>query len=129
MNKNTFISIGAILIGFVLSAVLSVVTDILLEKLDWMSQANFAQTSLSVIILIVLYRFIYNTIGCFLIAKLAPNNPMKHVVIIGVIGTILSVLGSIAMWDKAIPFYNIAIILIAFPSAWVGGKLFLLTRK
>jgi hypothetical protein len=50
---------------------------------------------------------------------------MKHVIIIGVIGTISSLLGSFAMWDKAIPFYNIAIILISLPSAWLGGLLFL----
>lgn len=58
-------------------------------------------------------------------AKLAPNNPMKHVIIIGIIGIVLSILGAIAMWDKAIPFYNIAIILISLPSAWIGGKLFI----
>lgn len=67
--------------------------------------------------------------GSYLTAKLAPYKAMKHVVIIGVIGTAMSTLGAIAMWDKAIPFYNIAIVLIAFPSAWIGGKLFIKNKQ
>ena len=63
--------------------------------------------------------------GCYLTAKLSPNKPMKHVMIIGIIGTVLSILGSFTMWDKAIPFYNMAIILISLPAAWLGGQLFL----
>jgi hypothetical protein len=34
-----------------------------------------------------------------------------------------------AMWDNAIPFYNIPIILISLPSAWLGGQLFLKKAK
>lgn len=125
MNKTIFKSIGAILAGFVLGAVLSVGADFLMGEMGIMSMENFKQTPLFVIFLVIVYRFIFNVIGCYLAARLAPNNPMKHVIIIGVIGTVLSLLGSFAMWDKAIPFYNIAIILISLPSAWLGGQLFL----
>ena len=125
MNKQIVKSIGAILAGFAMGAALSISTDFILEKSEIMSLENFKDTSLGLLILVITYRFIFNVAGCYLTAKLAPNNPMKHVIIIGIIGTILSILGTIAMWDKAIPFYNIAIILISFPSAWFGGKLFI----
>ncbi|MFC3559479.1 hypothetical protein [Pedobacter jamesrossensis] len=125
MNKTILKSIGAILAGIVLAAMLSIGADFLFDKLGIMSMENFKQTSLSIIILIVVYRFIFNVVGCYLTAKLAPNKPMKHVIIIGIIGTIFSIFGSFVMWDKAIPFYNIAIILISLPSAWLGGQLFL----
>lgn len=129
MNKTIFKSVGAILAGFVLSAVLSVGTDFLLDNLGIISMNDFKQTSIGLICMVIIYRFTYNVAGCYLTAKLAPNKPMKHVIIIGVIGTFLSLLGSFAMWDKALPFYNIAIILISLPSAWLGGKLFLKNQQ
>ena len=125
MNKTIFKSIGAILAGFALGAILSIGTDFLFDKLGIMSMENFKRTSLLVILIVIVYRFIFNLIGCYLTAKLAPNKPMKHVIIIGIIGTVLGLLGSFAMWDKAIPLYNIAIILISLPSAWLGGQLYL----
>lgn len=128
MNTHNTKSIAAVFLGFVLGAALSIGTDFLLDNAGTISMENFKDSSLSIIIMVIIYRFIYNVAGCYLAAKLAPNNPMKHVIIIGIIGTILSVIGTIAMWDKAIPFYNIAIILISFPSAWLGGKLFLINQ-
>lgn len=125
MNKTTLKSIGAILAGFVLGAFLSIGADILMDKMGIMPMDNFKQTPFIIICVVIVYRFIFNVIGCYLAARLAPNKPMKHVIIIGIIGTVLSLLGSFTMWDKAIPFYNIAIILISLPSAWLGGQLFL----
>lgn len=129
MNKTTLKSIAAILAGFITGALLSIGTDFLMEKLGVMSAANFKQTSLSILLLVIAYRFIFNVIGCYITAALAPNKPMKHVMIIGIIGTVLSIAGALAMWDQAIPFYNIAIILISLPSAWLGGQLFLKTQS
>lgn len=125
MNKTILMSIGAIIAGFTVGAILSVGTDFLLDKLAIMSMENFKQNSVMIICFVILYRFVFNVIGCYLTAKLSPKNPMKHVIIIGIIGTVLSILGSVAMWDKAGAFYNIAIILISLPSAWLGGKLYL----
>ncbi len=125
MNKTILKSIGAILAGFALGAILSVGADIVMDKMGIMPMDNFKQTPFIIICVVIVYRFIFNVMGCYLAARLAPNKPMKHVIIIGVIGTVLSLLGSFAMWDKAIPFYNVSIILISLPSAWVGGQLFL----
>lgn len=125
MNKTILKSTGAIIAGFVLGAILSIGTDLLLDKLGIMSLENFKENSAAIILLVIFYRFVFNVAGSYLTAKLAPNNPMKHVIIIGVIGTVLSILGAMAMWDKAVAGYNISIILIPLPSAWLGGKLFL----
>jgi hypothetical protein len=123
--KTIFKSIGAILAGFAIGAILSIGTDFLLNKLGILSMENFKQNSIAVICMVIIYRFIFNAIGTYWTAKLAPDNPMKHAMIIGAIGTVLSIFGALAMWDKAVPFYNIAIILISFPSAYLGGKLFI----
>jgi len=129
MNKSIIKSIGAIFAGFALGAILSVGTDFLFDKLKIMSMENFKQTPTAIISIVIIYRFVFNIFGCYLTAKLAPNKPMKHVIIIGIIGTVLGIFGSVVMWDKAIPFYNIAIVLISLPSAWVGGKLYLSNNK
>ena len=129
MKKTIFKSIGAILAGFVLGAILSLGTDLLMDKMGIMSMDNFNQTPFLIICLVIVYRFIFNVIGCYLAAKLAPNKPMKHVIIMGVIGTVLCLLASFEMWNNAIPFYNIAIILISLLSAWLGGKLYISTTK
>jgi hypothetical protein len=129
MNKKILRSIGAISAGFISGAILSIGTDFILDNLGVMSMENFKQTSLIVVFIVIIYRFIFNLIGSYLTAGLAPGNPMKHVIIIGVIGTIFGISGSIAMWDNAIPLYNITIILISFPSAWLGGQLFIKKQR
>ncbi|MCP9757336.1 hypothetical protein EGI26_19415 [Lacihabitans sp. CCS-44] len=125
MKNSILKSTLAILAGFVLGAVLSLGTDFLLNSLGIMSMQNFKQNSTLIVALVVIYRFVFNVMGCYLTAKLAPNKPMKHVIIIGIIGTVLSIAGAAAMWDQALPWYNIAIIVISLPSAWLGGKLYL----
>jgi uncharacterized BrkB/YihY/UPF0761 family membrane protein len=129
MKHRALKSVVALLAGFILGAVLSIATDALMEKLGVFSMADFKNTSMGILIIVILYRFMFNALGCYLTAKLAPNNPMRHVMIIGVVGTVLSVLGTVVMWEKAIPFYNIAIILISFPSAWIGGKIYVRKNK
>lgn len=129
MNKTLLKSIGAILAGFLLGASLSMGLDFLMETSGMMSMEHFKESSLSIILFVIAYRFVSNVIGCYLTAVLAPNKPMKHVIIIGIIGTVLSIAGTIAMWDMAIPFYNITIILMSLPSAWLGGWLFVKRQK
>lgn len=131
MNRTIFKSIGAILAGFVLGAVLSVGTDFILDKLGIMSMENFRQTPFFIILVVIIYRFTFNVTGCYLAARLAPNKPMKHAIIMGIIGTVISLAGSISMWESAIPFYNISIIVMSMPSAWLGGYLYVKsqTRK
>ncbi len=127
MANKTLKSIGAVLAGFVTGAVLSVGADFLMEQTNMMSMENFKQSSAAVLCTVILYRFVFNVAGCYLTARLAPDKPMKHALIIGVIGTVLSILGTIAMWDLAIPAYNLTIIFMSLPSAWLGAKLFLAT--
>ncbi|MBL7922289.1 MAG: hypothetical protein JNJ40_18385 [Bacteroidia bacterium] len=126
MKKSIWKSIGAIVAGFLLGAVLSILGDIIFNSIGLMNMEKFTETSTGIIFAIIVYRFTFNVVGCYLTAKLAPNKPMKHALIIGLIGTVLAILGSAAMWDKAVAWYNISVILISFPSAWLGAKLFVL---
>ncbi len=129
MAKSILKSIGAILLGFIVGAALSIGTDVVLTKTGIMIGDPFRDNPGWLILIIIIYRFIFNATGCFITARTAPNKPMVHVLIIGIVGTILGIVGSVTMWDKAVAWYNVSIILISLPSAWLGGKLFILKHK
>jgi hypothetical protein len=122
MNKTILKSIGAILAGFVFVVIISVLTDMILQKTNTMKQP-FDLNPSWFIAFVIFYRTLYGTIGSYITATLAPNRPMRHAMIGGIIGFVLSILGAIAMWDKPPHWYAISLIILALPSAWLGGKL------
>lgn len=72
------------------------------------------------------YRIVIAVAGAWLTAKLAPANPMKHAIILGVVGTCLGLVGVIATWSAGLgpKWYPISLAVLAIPQCWVGGKLF-----
>jgi hypothetical protein len=50
---------------------------------------------------------------------------MTHALIGGAIGTVLALAGAIATWNMPLGphWYPIALVVLALPTAWVGGKL------
>ena len=69
------------------------------------------------------YRFIYDVAGCYLTARLAPHRPMRHALVLGSIGLVLSIAGAIAMWDAGPAWYPLGLAVSALPCAWLGGRL------
>lgn len=123
MNKTTVKSIGPVLAGFIFIVIMPTGTDAILEGAGVLPKGNlFVGTGL---ILIVLgYRAVFSFIGCYLTAKLAPQNPMKHALILGLIGLVLSSVGAIVTTDLGPAWYAWTLAVIALPIAWLGGKLY-----
>lgn len=73
------------------------------------------------------YRIVLSIAGCYLTARLAPSRPMFHSLILGSIGTVLSILGVASVWNKGPEYgpkwYAVVLVLISFPCAWIGGKI------
>ncbi len=115
-------SIGAVFAGLVVIFILSHATDYSLEKFGFM-KLPFSDNPTWFILLVLFYRLTYSVIGCFVTAKIAPSGGNFHAMILGGIGTVLSTLGLIAMWDQEPKWYSLALIVLALPCAWVGGKL------
>jgi hypothetical protein len=88
-----------------------------------MKTEPFVENPVWLIAIIILYRTIFNTFGCYLTARLAPNKPMKHAIILGIIGVVLTIVGLIAMWDIPPRWYPISLIVLTLPAAWLGGKM------
>lgn len=123
MRKNTIKSIGAVAGGFLVILILSIATDFALKAAGILPYDHlFVSTGL--ILVVIFYRAVYSLIGCYLAAKLAPRNPMKHAIALGVLGLIISTIGAIAAADLGPAWYGWTLVVIALPIAWLGGKLF-----
>ena len=118
-------SIGAVLAGVLAVVVLSIGADAALgfnpPRGGPMTDAHY--------LLATAYRIVFTIAGGYIAARLAPHSPMRHALVIGAIGLAASLAGAIVMWNKlgegglGPKWYSIAIIVIALPCAWAGGKL------
>jgi len=123
MNKTYVKSAGAILAGMVAGALLSVGTDFIMEKTGVFPSPGQASLSWWMLLLALFYRGIYTMLSGYVTALLAPDNPVRHAIILGIIGFAITLLGSIANWEKSAAWYPVALILITLPCTWAGGML------
>ena len=122
--KKFLKSIGAVLAGFVTVFILSVMTDLILEKLGVFPPIYEGLFVTWMLVLALAYRTAYTVLGGYVTAALAPQRAMKHVFVLAVIGTAAGTLGLVKTWGKAGPeWYPIALVILAFPSVWFGGRL------
>jgi hypothetical protein len=122
MNKK---SVWAIVAGVLFIIVVTTVVDIVLHVVQVYPPMNQPlDDRLSA--LATSYRIVIGVAGAWLTARLAPDRPMRHVIILGVVGTVLGLLGVIATWNKGLGprWYPILLAVLALPQSWVGGWLF-----
>jgi hypothetical protein len=70
------------------------------------------------------YRAAFGVLGSYATARLAPNRPMMHALILGVIGTIACLVGAVVTWNMGLGahWYPLALVVLAMPQSWLGGK-------
>lgn len=118
-------SVRAIFAGLLAVVTLSLGTDQIMHSLNiypaWGEPMNETSDNL----LALAYRCVYGVLGGYLAARFAPRNPMRHALILGVIGFVLSLLGAIATIPLKLgpAWYPIALVVTALPCAWLGGWL------
>jgi uncharacterized protein YndB with AHSA1/START domain len=118
-------STAAVLAGFGTVFVLSLGTDQILHMLKvyppWgqpMSDPLF--------LLATAYRVVYTVLGGYITARLAPHAPMRHALILGILGLVFGAIGvvvAITHRELGPLWYPIVIALTALPCTWVGGLL------
>jgi hypothetical protein len=87
---------------------------------------SFSQPALfttPLLLLATAYRSVYSVAGCYLAARLAPDRPMRHALALGGVGVVVSIAGAIIMRGAGPAWYPLALIVLAMPCAWVGGRL------
>lgn len=72
------------------------------------------------------YRLVYGVVAGYVTARLAPWYPMQHALVLGVIGTVLGLVGAIgsAGRDLGPSWYTYGLALSSIPTVWLGAMLY-----
>jgi hypothetical protein len=121
-------SIGALLAGMLVGIVFTIGTDIVLHATGVFPPWGQSMVGFDgALLLATAYRTVFGVVGSYIIARLAPNRPMQHALVGGVVGLVVSIVGAAVTWNKGPAFgphwYPLALIVLAMPQAWAGGKL------
>lgn len=118
-------SVLAVLAGFVAVVVLSLGTDQILHALEVYPPWGQPMYDTGLNALALTYRTIYTLLGGFITARLAPRVPMRHVIVLAIIGLVAGTagaIGAITVGGLGPNWYPIALAVTAFPVTWLGGK-------
>src|ERR1700755_845635 len=91
--------VGAVVGGIMVGFALTVITDVVLHATGvfppWGQPVGDRPLMLA-----TLYRIIYGAVSGYVAARLAAEEPMRHALIVGGIGFVLSFVGALATWNK-----------------------------
>ena len=115
----------AVLAGLIFIFISHSLADFILESTGVFPSPNDGLHDTWMLLLALAYRVALSVAGCWLTAKLAPQDPMKHSLILGFIGVFLGAIGAAiaAQMNLSPIWYPIALIALTLPCAWLGGKL------
>jgi len=117
-------SIFAIAAGFLLIFALVTGTNIALAAAapDVFPASGIVTDPLA-LVLALAYVAVYAIAGCYLAARLAPSQPMRHALILGALGLAFNVLGVVLTWGQVPAWYSLAGLALTMPYAWIGGRI------
>ena len=80
----------------------------------------------SLALLATCYRVVIGVAGARLTARLAPDRPMKHAMVLGCVGVALGLVGLWATWNKELGprWYPMALVVLAIPQCWAGAWIY-----
>jgi hypothetical protein len=116
----------AVFLGLLAVVVLSLATDELFHLVKVYPPWGEAMPQPALNYLALSYRLVYAALGSYIAARLAPRNPMRHAMVLGGIGFVLSLGGAIATIPLKLgpAWYPISLVVTALPCAWLGGVLY-----
>jgi hypothetical protein len=117
-------SILAIVVGFILIAVLAFGMDAIMRSAaPAMFDANGRTDNVVMLLFMIAYVGVFAITGCYVAARLAPKEPMKHALILGLLGLVFNIVGSTMTWDMAPAWFHIVSLALVMPFAWIGGRI------
>jgi len=119
-------SVGAIVAGFVAVFVLSLGTDQVLHALS--VYPPWGEPMAGALFMVATgYRIVYTILGGYITARLAPHAPVRHALILGLVGLVAGLIGvmvNVAKPELGPLWYSIAVLITGPPCAWLGGVLY-----
>ena len=118
-------SIWAVVAGVLVIIVVTTLVDIVLHATRVFPPMDQPIND-ALALLATSYRIVISISGAWVTARLAPEKPMKHAMILGVVGVVLGLVGVVATWNLGLGprWYPISLAVLAIPQCWVGGKLY-----
>jgi hypothetical protein len=122
MNKK---SIWAVVAGVLVIIVVTTLVDIVLHMAGVFPPMNQPIND-ALALLATSYRIVISVAGAWLTARLAPDKPMKHAMILGYVGVVLGLVGVVATWNLGLGprWYPISLVVLAMPQCWAGGRIY-----
>lgn len=123
-GRNVGRSILAILAGIAVNVVIAIAIDEAFHAAGvYPSKPPMAEAGDNALALS--YRLLLGIGGAYVTARLAPSRPMRHALILGGIGTALSILGVIVAMQVYLGplWYPLSLAVLTLPCAWLGGRL------
>ena len=108
--RSTF----AVVAGYVFIAMINRLAELLLQWSGMYPPATLLAIAYSIPITIA---------GAWLAARIAPNQPIRHALILGILILSVSLAGAVAAMNSGLgpPSYPIALAVLALPLCWLGG--------
>lgn len=97
-QRQTGRSIMAVIVGIVAGVLPTLITDAALHATHVFPPLGQSMSD-RLFVLATAYRIVFSTFGSYVIARLAPNRPMRHALIGGIIGVIFSAIGAALTWE------------------------------
>jgi hypothetical protein len=125
MNKDILKSIWAVVAGVFFIIVVTTLADIVLHLAGVFPPMDQPIND-ALALLASSYRLVIGIAGAYLTARLAPDRPMRHAMILGYVGIVLGLAGLVATWNLGLgpKWYPVSLVMLAVPQCWAGGKLF-----
>ena len=122
MNKR---SIWAVVAGVLVIIVVTTLVDIVLHAIGVFPPMDQPIND-ALALLATSYRIVISVGGAWLTARLAPDKPMKHAIILGFVGLVLGLVGVAATWSRRLGprWYPISLAGLAIPQCWAGGRIY-----
>ena len=122
MNRK---SIWAVVAGVLVIIIVTTLVDIALHMAGVFPPMDQPIND-SLALLATSYRSVISVGGAWLTARLAPDKPLKHALILGYVGVVLGLVGVAATWNKGLGprWYPISLAVLAIPQCWAGGKIY-----
>jgi drug/metabolite transporter (DMT)-like permease len=122
-------SVLAVLVGMLVGIAITLGTDEILHIVGVFPPWGASMVGFDgALLLATAYRTVYGVLASYITARLAPDRPMMHALVGGFLGLVVSIAGAAATWNKGPAFgphwYPLALIVLAMPQAWAGGKLY-----
>jgi hypothetical protein len=112
----------AIVVGFLINAVFGTAIDHLFHITNVYPPYGEPMRNHALLLLAFSYRAVLMVLSGYFAAIIAKAK--QAVLILGTIGSVLWLLGALAMWDFAYPWYNVIGVLLAVPLTFVGWLMY-----